>query len=195
MTESFVPTLVPRQAARRERLLDAAERQFTLSGFRGATMEGLAAEAKVAKATFYAYFADKDAAFVAVCERIARRLADTADNALASHDDPRAGVIAAVQAKQAIAWQLAHSSPHARDLFDSMSRLAGDAITASDMRKRAAFTTALSALGLADPEHATAVLLASADGLAAAATSAAGLHYDLDRMAGALIDGWPRLTQ
>jgi AcrR family transcriptional regulator len=43
-------------------------------GFRAVTMELVAREANVAKATLYSYFKNKDELFLAVCARMARLL-------------------------------------------------------------------------------------------------------------------------
>src|SRR5687768_4112713 len=61
-------------ATKTERLIAAAEALFRRNGVRGTTMEAIAAEAGVAKATAYASFRNKDDAFRAVCKRFVAQL-------------------------------------------------------------------------------------------------------------------------
>lgn len=53
-----------RIAARRQQILDAAERVFAAKGYRGATTREIAAAADVSEGTLYNYFADKRALFL-----------------------------------------------------------------------------------------------------------------------------------
>lgn len=62
------PALSPTRRARRERLLAAAFTVLLRHGYRGATMEGIAAEAEVSKVTLYKYFAGKDDVVLALVE-------------------------------------------------------------------------------------------------------------------------------
>lgn len=53
-----------RIAARRQQILDAAERVFAAKGYRGATTREIAAAADVSEGTLYNYFADKRTLFL-----------------------------------------------------------------------------------------------------------------------------------
>lgn len=55
---------------RKARLLDAALESFEEHGFHGSTAKAIAARAGVATGSFYRYFRDKKAAFMAVCLRM-----------------------------------------------------------------------------------------------------------------------------
>jgi AcrR family transcriptional regulator len=178
-----------RKALRREKLLDAAERVFGQQGLRGATMEAIAAEARVAKATAYAYFRDKEDAFRLVAERLAGRLAEAVETGLASSSDPRAAVIAALQAKELIAWRAAHASVHAHDLLSAKTLFAAEAFTQADDRVRRALGARLGELGV-DAADATARRLVSAcAGLAGAARDEDALAADITHLAGAVLAG------
>jgi AcrR family transcriptional regulator len=52
---------------KKRRILDAAMELFSLYGYHGTTAKAIAAKAKVATGSFYRYFKDKKAAFMAVC--------------------------------------------------------------------------------------------------------------------------------
>jgi AcrR family transcriptional regulator len=65
-----MPKLAPHtQHARRERILDAAERCFTGKGFHPATMDEICREAGVSPGALYTYFASKEDLIVGLCER------------------------------------------------------------------------------------------------------------------------------
>ena len=53
----------PRPSRKRDQILQAARRTFRDRGYEGSSMDVIAAEAKVSKATVYAHFADKPALF------------------------------------------------------------------------------------------------------------------------------------
>ncbi len=57
------------QAARRERILDAAEACFVRNGFHRTTMSDLAREAAMSQGNFYRYFASKEDIVLAMAER------------------------------------------------------------------------------------------------------------------------------
>jgi AcrR family transcriptional regulator len=182
----------PRSEMRRARILDAAQRVFILSGFRGATMEAIAAEAAVAKATAYSYFPDKDAIFRAVAERIAAEMADVVEAGIAASKSPAEGIVAALLAKEDLAFRVIRASPHSRDLFESTSRLAADVFAAPEHRIMNALAKALEKMRAERPKEAARLIAAAAAGVASKATSAEDLSGDLDRVLRALLKGWSR---
>src|SRR5260370_35966765 len=67
---------VPRRVAGRgkaETILAAAERAFLASGFGAVTMDAIAREAGVSKATVYAHFTGKEELFGAIVARLSER--------------------------------------------------------------------------------------------------------------------------
>lgn len=152
-------------------------------------MEALAAEAGVAKATAYAYFRDKEDAFRAVAERLAERLAAAVETGLASAAEPEPAIIAALQAKEAIAYRTAHASAHAHDLLSAKTHLAGDAFIQADTRVRAALAGRLAELGVQAAEATARRLVAACAGLAGSAKDEATLMTDIAHLAGAVLAG------
>jgi AcrR family transcriptional regulator len=119
--------------ARRRRCLRAAEELFKRVGFRAVTMELVAREANVAKATLYSYFKNKDELFIAVSARMAQILLNAVQQALAN---PAASLqerlTDAVLAKQRLIFTLVRGSPHAAELFSYTHALAGDVFAELD---------------------------------------------------------------
>jgi TetR/AcrR family transcriptional repressor of uid operon len=65
-----MPKLAPeKQHARREHILDAAERCFIDKGFHPTTMADICREASVSPGALYTYFVSKDELIVGLCER------------------------------------------------------------------------------------------------------------------------------
>jgi AcrR family transcriptional regulator len=79
-----MPKLKPHiQRARREHILDAAERCFARAGFHRTTMQDICREAGISPGALYVYFDSKEALIAGICERdraeFAERLAALAD--------------------------------------------------------------------------------------------------------------------
>ena len=113
--------------ARFKRVIRAAEELFKRVGFRAVTMEMVAREASVAKATLYGHFRNKDELYLAVCARMARLLRRTVEQALAQPQTPLdARLGEAVIAKHRIVFALVRGSAHAAELFSYKDAMAGD---------------------------------------------------------------------
>jgi AcrR family transcriptional regulator len=112
--------------ARFKRVIRAAEELFKRVGFRAVTMELVANEANVAKATLYNRFKNKDELFIAVCARMARLLRGVVEQALARCDtslDTR--LTEAIVAKHRLVFTLVRGSAHAAELFSYKDVMAG----------------------------------------------------------------------
>ena len=113
--------------ARYKRAIRAAEELFKKVGFRAVTMELVAREANVAKATLYSYFKNKDELFLAVCARMARLLRGAVEQALMNPDAPLDERLAdGVIAKHRSIFALVRASPHAAELFSYTHSMAGE---------------------------------------------------------------------
>lgn len=60
----------------RRSLLDAAERHFVASGYRATSLDAVAESARFTKGALYRHFANKEAVFTAVLERVQREAAE-----------------------------------------------------------------------------------------------------------------------
>jgi TetR/AcrR family transcriptional repressor of uid operon len=76
---------VQRQSDRRLEILDAAQRCFARSGFHGASMQEICAEAEMSPGNLYRYFPSKEALIAGICER---NRAEAADSLLAVDQAP-----------------------------------------------------------------------------------------------------------
>jgi AcrR family transcriptional regulator len=135
--------------ARYKRAIRTAEELFKKVGFRAVTMELVAREANVAKATLYSYFKNKDELFLAVCARMARLLRGAVEQALMKPDAALDARLAdAVIAKHRPIFALVRGSPHAAELFSYTHSMAGEIFSELD----AAILDMLRAAMSEDPE-------------------------------------------
>jgi AcrR family transcriptional regulator len=113
--------------ARYKRAIRTAEELFKRVGFRAVTMEMVAREANVAKATLYSYFKNKDELYISVCTRMADILRGSVVQALAkpgaSLDERLAD---SMVAKHLPVFTLVRASPHATELFSYTHSMAGE---------------------------------------------------------------------
>jgi TetR/AcrR family transcriptional regulator of autoinduction and epiphytic fitness len=178
--------------ARYKRAIRTAEELFKKVGFRGVTMELVAREANVAKATLYSYFKNKDELFLAVCARMANLLRGAVEQALlkpnASLD---ARLIDAVIAKHRPIFALVRGSAHAAELFTYTHSMAGEIFTNLD----AAILEMLRAAMAADAElspmasHVARALYFGSAELARRSGSAAEMEAELGAFAATHLAG------
>jgi AcrR family transcriptional regulator len=111
---SAPPNTANDENARYKRAIRTAEELFKKVGFRAVTMELVAREANVAKATLYSYFKNKDELYLAVCARMARLLRGAVEQALlkvdASLDTRLADAVIAKHAAELFSYT--HSMAH-----------------------------------------------------------------------------------
>ena len=132
--------------ARYKRVMRTAEELFKKVGFRAVTMELVAREANVAKATLYSYFKNKDDLYVAVCARMAKILKGSVEQALMAPDRPLDQRLAdAVVAKHRPVFTLVRASPHAAELLSFTHSMAGQIFANLDLEMLDMFRAAIAA--------------------------------------------------
>jgi AcrR family transcriptional regulator len=124
---STAPETLNDESARYKRVIRTAEELFKRVGFRAVTMEMVAREANVAKATLYSYFKNKDELYIAVCTRMADILRSSVVQALAKPEASLDERLAdAIVAKHLPVFTLVRASPHATELFSYTHSMAGE---------------------------------------------------------------------
>lgn len=184
---------VARTPDKRDRILTGAALSLGRYGYKRASMDAIAREAGVAKATLYAYFSDKEALFIAVVENVTGRFVDAATVA-AQSDGPIASRIEGIlAAKFQDLFELVHSSPHAAELIASKDALGGKTVERADRRYLQVLSGALrdaqsaGELDLARtaqaPNSAAQFLIRSAHGAKVGCRSAAAHRRNLAELA------------
>lgn len=159
-------TLSPVKAARRDKILDAAERLFVQQGFRGTTMEAIAEAVAMSKVTVYGYFKDKDAVFAAVAERLSHRLLAAVSAALDAQACVQESVAAALIAKHSIIFDLVRTSPFSSELFAAKDRIVEEIFARLDRNIEALLAARLAADGIEGPGQTARIAFRAAQGIA-----------------------------
>ena len=184
--------------ARYKRVIRTAEELFKKVGFRAVTMELVAREANVAKATLYSYFKNKDELYVAVCARMANILRGSVEQALAKPGIPLDERLAdAVVAKHRPVFTLVRASPHAAELFSYTHSMAGEIFANLDLEMLDKFRSAMandSELGRNAEQLSRALYFGSAP-LASRSESTAQMEAEVGAFARAYLAGARVLTR
>ena len=136
-----------RREDKRRRIIEAATSLFNRYGFKRTSIDLLAAEARVAKPTVYAYFEDKEALFRAVVEAVCDDLLSAAQQASEREAPIEARIAAMLSAKFTRYFELVQASPHAQELIASQGQLGAEIVQRAD---RAYLALLVSVLGSSD---------------------------------------------
>jgi AcrR family transcriptional regulator len=183
---------------RLKRIIRADEELFKRIGFRAVTMEMVAREANVAKATLYGHFGNKDALYLAVCAHMARLLRGAVERALAQTGASLDARLAeAIIAKHRMVFALVRGSAHAAELFSYKDVMAGDIFAELDSTILESLSDAMGADAQLAPNAgrlARALYLGSAE-LASRAVSPAEMESELSAFAAAHLAGVRALSR
>jgi AcrR family transcriptional regulator len=197
MSSSAQDTLID-ENARYKRVIRSAEELFKKLGFRAVTMELVAREANVAKATLYSYFKNKDELYLAVCARMARILRDSVEQALTKPDTPLDARLAdAVVAKHRPVFTLVRASAHAAELLTYTHSMAGEIFANLDLEMLDLFRSAMAddpQLGLNAEQFARALYFGSAP-LASRSETTAQMEQEVGAFARIYLAGARVLAQ
>ncbi len=134
---------------KRDAILLAAQVQFARYGFRRTSMEDIAEETGVSRASLYSYFDNKEEIFRSLSAKLHEQSLTDAERHLSG--DSEAGealpdrVAAALLERMVPFLEVVAQSAHGSEIYDENNRLCGDLVTASSDRFRHMLTTALSA--------------------------------------------------
>ncbi len=154
-----------RAAEKRRRILDAARSVMLREGFRGATMEGIARAAGIAKPTLYAQFADKEAVFAALLEWFLDDLLAAFAEGMETGGDAAERIGAGLAAQYRLLAGMLEGSPHAAELMSEHKRI-GLSLADKDAEMMARIEALLAEEGAADPGGLARLVVAAAYGIA-----------------------------
>jgi len=134
---------------KREAILDAAELQFTRYGFRRTSMQDIARETGVSRASLYLHFANKEEIFRALAEKLHEHSLRSAEQHLMGEGAAAEGIATRVEAallEQMLPFlEIVAKSPHGSEIYDESSRLCGDLVLDYSKRFRELLTSAVAA--------------------------------------------------
>ncbi len=151
---------------KRESILAAAEVQFSRYGFRRTSMEDIAKETGVSRASLYSYFENKEEIFRSLTEHLHEQSLQDAERCLkegGSDRDIADRVGAALIARLAPFLEVVTKSAHGGELYDENSRLCGELVAASSDRFLRMLTAALTAAARAGEIDLKSAGLSAAD--------------------------------
>lgn len=161
----MTPGSIDRAADKRRRILDAARLLLLRDGLRGTTMEAIAREARIAKPTLYAQFADKDAVFTGILDELTDALVAAFDAGMAGPGNVAQRIGAAMAGKYGAIAHVIESSPFAEELYATHSRVS-TRFRALDARMNEEIVAALRAAGVAEPVELNRLIQAASYGVA-----------------------------
>ena len=173
---------------KRRRIVEAARFLVLRNGLRGTTMEAIAREARIAKPTLYAQFADKDAVFVAIVDTMMDDLLAAYDSGMQGGGDISERVGNALAGQYVTLARALAGSPHASELMSEHKR-AGIKFREKDLRAEREIADALRAGGAAEPEMLAKVIFAAASGVALTLGDEAAMTTGIKLMCRRMIDG------
>jgi AcrR family transcriptional regulator len=124
-------TTTARGDAAREAILDAAFVRFSGYGLRRTSMEDIAREARVSRASIYFHFGSKDQVFRALAERLHEQNLTAMRAAAAATGPVESRIRGALEARLGSFVEITYSSPHGDELLDEHNRVCGDIAAAS----------------------------------------------------------------
>lgn len=156
----------PQLADPRTALLDAALRAFARSGYEGASVRDIAAEAQVAPGLLYHYFPSKEAVLLALFERSAGLVMEAFGRA-AAVPEPRARLGALVRVSAQLVrehedfWRVSYGVRFQHAVIGGL----GVGIAAQSALYHGLFTALLSEIGRPDPDVEARLLFGALDGV------------------------------
>ena len=137
---------------KREAILTAAFTQFSRYGFRRTSMEDIAKEMGISRASLYSYFKNKDEVFRGLSASIHQQTLDEAKAHLEGASDQAdliSRVEAALVARLGRLQEIVVQSAHGSEICDETNRLCGDIVLDSSTRFHGMLTATIKAGGRA----------------------------------------------
>lgn len=156
---------VEKAGEKRRRTVEAARYLILRHGLRGTTMEAIAREARIAKPTLYAQFADKDAVFAAIVDSLLDELLEAFHAGMAGDGDLAERIGDALAGQFAALNRALAGSPHATELMGEHRR-AGEKFREKDDEAHQALATALAKAGVKHATDLAHIVMAASYGLA-----------------------------
>ena len=133
---------------KRESIIRAAHAQFRLYGYRKTSMEDIAGELGISRASLYSYFKNKDEIFRSVSIWLHERAMADAEQCLIGSWDRKnvsSKIVQALLARHLSLHEEQFHSVHAEELQDEYSRLCGDVVVESNAKFQRLLTDGLDA--------------------------------------------------
>jgi len=124
------PGCAASEDARRTRILEGAIKVFLAYGYQRTTMDDIARAAEMSRPALYLQFRNKADIYRAIAAVLLERSAEAAVAALSGDGDLASRLLGAIDDCMFAMMEALAGSPHAADILDMKSKLAGDIVTA-----------------------------------------------------------------
>jgi len=158
--------------ARIDSILDAGLRLALAYGFRGTSMEAIAKEAGVAKATLYKYFPNKEAIFTTITASLFDEMKALVENNLSMNIDIDEKIANALIAIHKNLFHLIDGSPHSADILSQKAFSPSKFTKEFELWLQNTIFAILENAGHEEPQIYAQVLIASSEGISRSAISA-----------------------
>ncbi len=135
----------------REKILKAAIQRFSKFGYRRTSIDDVAEEAAVARATVYLYWKRKEDLFVAGLERFNVRSWNLAETAAAKRGPAAERIRAMIMTQYGVTADIVHGTPSGHELFQANLQF-GSAVVEECLRHGEKLVTGLLQQGVRDGE-------------------------------------------
>ena len=155
-----------------EQILDAALSLALTVGLKSTTMEAIAKQAEISKATLYKYFPDKQAIFRAISARLFLQLEKLVIAGLAKEKPLDERIALALSEKNKAVFRLFEGSPHKEEIFSEKSKFASKEVEQFEnwLTQKIAYT--LLKGGQQEPQKYAQILIACCEGISKNASNA-----------------------
>lgn len=161
--------------SKRETILEAAQLRFARYGFRRTSMEDIAQEAGISRASLYLEFKNKEEIFASVSKALCEHALAAASAALDQQAPLDERLTLALLGKSERIVELVHGSPHGAELMEENKRLRGGNMVDLEIPFRELVTRALRKASAAGEIDLARVDLSAAELADLFASAAAGL--------------------
>ena len=186
------PRKIPKNEQRLLRMLEMAEILFAKYGYRGVSVEMLARESGMSKATVYAYFHDKEDIFRQTAEYVGGRIREAVDGAAVLDASAGDKIISILQAKDTMVYEIVRSSPHANELLAARDALVKEYFERLNTHIERLLVKLLKQLDKPSmdcpPMRYAKLLIQVSRGLTQGAATAKQLNRDIEMIIGKLLD-------
>lgn len=187
------------KADKRMAIIVAALDLFAKYGYRRTSIDDVAKAAGIAKGSVYLHFVGKRELFRAGCETVLAAVLQSVDAVLEREGPVGERVMALLDAKFTRLHEIIGASPHAAEILDTTTGIAGDIVEAADKRFLDALATvllageakgelALDRLGLT-PAQAAAVIFRAAEGTTKEQVATKTYRKRLQQLVDVLLNG------
>jgi len=171
-----------------EAILDAGLALALASGLKSTTMEAIAKEANISKATLYSYFPDKQAIFASITARLFVELKQLVEISLEKNCSLGDKIALALASKNKVVFSLFITSSHKEEIISKKSKFAKKEVAQFENYLQQKIASILSEAGHSEPQKYAQILIACSEGISSRATNVSQIGPAIRLVVNKLLD-------